>query len=78
MKIARNMLFERPCPFCGCKKQRIYRFKRQYWLNCYSCGAEGPVSESLGCAVEKWNKRFEESDWQTRDEYLYLSGKVEY
>ena len=45
-----------PCPFCGGKKLS----RRQFWLHCYDCGADGPSTEPIGTdarAIAAWNRR---------------------
>ena len=51
-----------PCPFCGNQDTHVRWCDDDGvgdWaaVGCLNCGAEGPASNSLQEAVEKWNKR---------------------
>ena len=59
----------RPCPFCGIEQKgdmglenvRIEGYRKgkrsEWWVCCYSCGAEGGARDTKRQAVEAWNDR---------------------
>lgn len=48
-----------PCPFCGCGESHAAQSISALTIHieCNSCGAAGPESESLVEAKEAWNRR---------------------
>ncbi len=48
----------KPCPFCGENEDlSVMPDKHFYSVNCEVCGTLGPVGETEGIAVERWNRR---------------------
>lgn len=46
-----------PCPFCGISGHIVGPRRDGYsWINCGSCGADGPHCLSLQEAIADWNK----------------------
>ena len=52
----------KPCPFCGSRDTAIYRNEKLhqewgYWVRCRTCNAQGPASNSIAEAEERWGQR---------------------
>jgi Lar family restriction alleviation protein len=46
------------CPFCGEEQDlKITKGVDSYWVECNSCGADGPLRDLPNEAIEIWNKR---------------------
>jgi len=49
------------CPFCGNVDQETFTILDFERVECYQCGAVGPLRDEPDEAVEAWNKRADES-----------------
>lgn len=48
----------RECPFCECTESCVVTSgTHEYFINCFSCGAEGPVGKTEDEANRLWNTR---------------------
>ena len=46
------------CPFCREEQHlKITKGADSYWVECDSCGADGPMRDLPNEAIEAWNKR---------------------
>lgn len=48
-----------PCPFCG--SDDVEAEINDQYIECLTCGAQGPVFDGLGL-VDAWNARYNEED----------------
>lgn len=68
-KIVRELQYKSKidsCPFCGCDNAEILEYQRGklFTIMCNTCGAKGPVSDSLCYCIEKWNRRGSSGFWE--------------
>lgn len=45
-----------PCPFCGGDAVNIKPWGREFFVQCPTCNAEGPLQKGEDEAIEWWNK----------------------
>ena len=43
------------CPWCGEAKEVAPSCNGVYWVECFNCGATGPVKNSEAKAIDAWN-----------------------
>lgn len=53
---SRNNRLEK-CPFCKSSNVTLIDDYRDWYVQCYKCGARGPVKKDAREAKEAWNKR---------------------
>ena len=62
----------KPCPFCGNSEIESYgSTKHSFWFECNSCGAAGPLKDTLETATTAWNNRALDAE---RDELVALKA----
>ncbi len=49
------------CPFCRQGDARIAG-GNSYWVNCDSCGADGPIHKDENAAIKSWNMPTDDMD----------------
>lgn len=52
-----NSFGKQPCPFCSNEDIRLVEDNEIHWVECYKCGAEGPIRLERRYALMMWNKR---------------------
>lgn len=55
------------CPFCKGDLVNISQPDSEeppYWVHCYNCGADGPLSDTRELAIEAWNRSAEDPNDQ--------------
>ena len=52
----------KPCPFCGAPVVFFHTEYPAMWVECYSCGARGPVACDEYVAAEARNERDDEKE----------------
>ena len=45
------------CPFCGSDDVRLMDRRSAIFVQCHSCGVEGPANSCIDGAVREWNTR---------------------
>lgn len=50
---------EKPCPFCGCEKVRVFPIGKNFTVSCgnWDCVTDGPIKETIEEAIKAWNTR---------------------
>jgi hypothetical protein len=55
LTLMRIKLVPQPCPFCDAEELIVHGGLKPR-VQCQSCDAEGPVSNTKHAAIEKWNE----------------------
>lgn len=58
----------KPCPFCGAFCAFIHTDFPTVWVECRSCGAQGPLTCDEYVAADVWNARADEKE-EDDDQY---------
>jgi len=53
----RDTRLVKPCPFCSGVDYNVQQYEDGNQITCCRCSCSGPISATIGIAVEKWNAK---------------------